>query len=143
MDGKDYGLNPGAFIRRKDTAVKESFFCSEVVAMAYKRVGLLPADTASNQFFPVTFSESGELQLQGEARLAHEILVSFKNPEVERARRESRAAEDIPADSPRRVYAARGVEGGGGSRSDDDEPAYSSASLPPNVGAVAATAPTR
>ena len=40
MHGKDYGLNPISMIRRVSVD-KESFFCSEIVAMALKRIHVL------------------------------------------------------------------------------------------------------
>lgn len=41
----------------------KSYFCSELVASAYKCMGLLPKEIAASQYWPGTFSNKGGLQL--------------------------------------------------------------------------------
>jgi len=82
MDGKQYGLNPINMIRRVSVQEKDSFFCSEIVAMALKKVGALPDDKPSNAYLPVTFSASSKLQMKGNASLDQEVLLQFHKLEV-------------------------------------------------------------
>jgi hypothetical protein len=35
-----------------------TYFCSELVAAFYKKLGLLPAEKATTQYWPVTFSDA-------------------------------------------------------------------------------------
>ena len=53
-----------------------SIFCSELVAEAYQRAGLLPADKPSNSYYPVHFSNGVELAGN---KLFNEINVNFKD----------------------------------------------------------------
>lgn len=52
--GKKYRLNPTKIFRRKyekdsdNIKHDKSYFCSELVASAYKRLGLLPKDIAAS-----------------------------------------------------------------------------------------------
>ena len=51
-----------------------SLFCSELVAEAYQRMGLLSEDKASNEYTPKDFSDAEKLKLlKGE--LSKEILI--------------------------------------------------------------------
>ncbi|KNC49919.1 uncharacterized protein AMSG_06223 [Thecamonas trahens ATCC 50062] len=60
----------------------ESMFCSEAIAEAYKRLGLLPADIPSNRYTPADFGtehRAGQhLNLLGGARLAPEVEILRK-----------------------------------------------------------------
>jgi hypothetical protein len=85
MDGKEYGLNMMHLIRKSSDASKDSYFCSEIVAMAYKRVGLLPPNLSSNSYLPNAFSEDGKMQLLGDASFGEEILIVFNTPAVKSA----------------------------------------------------------
>jgi hypothetical protein len=47
---------------------ERGFFCSELIAKAYKECGILSTDSASCQFFPTDFSKEGtKLQLRADA----------------------------------------------------------------------------
>ena len=61
-------------IRREDPS---SFFCSELVAEAYQRMGLLPDSPPANEYTPRDFSEQCKrpLALQMGAALGPEVLV--------------------------------------------------------------------
>ncbi len=51
-----------------------SLFCSELVAEAYQRLGLLDESIPSNEYTPRDFSEKGKLKLL-KGRLSEEILL--------------------------------------------------------------------
>lgn len=53
-----------------------SLFCSELVAEAYQRIGLLPKDIPSNEYTPKDFTSEKNLKLLGGASLGNEIPVS-------------------------------------------------------------------
>ena len=52
-----------------------SLFCSELVAEAYQRLGLLPDDPPSDTYTPADFSAAAGLELLGGARLGDERLI--------------------------------------------------------------------
>lgn len=58
--------------RREDLS---TLFCSELVAAAYQRVGLLPRDPPSNTYTPRHFGAEGEMKLLGAARLDDEVVI--------------------------------------------------------------------
>lgn len=81
-------------IRREDPS---SFFCSELVAEAYQRMGLLPAAPPANEYSPRDFSEQCKqpLALQMGAALGPEVLVCRQveapEPAQDRAEEETRS----------------------------------------------------
>ena len=85
--GKRFKLNPVKLLRKAnerdlDHQIKEdkSFFCSELIATALKRVGLLASDVAASQYWPGYFSAenpSKAVKLQNEAYLGEEFLIDF------------------------------------------------------------------
>lgn len=86
VDGLPYGLNLGKLLRREPGQSKDSFFCSELVATAYMRVGLIDEATCSaSSFYPSSFNQANsatELNLQQGAELGPELLVDFVQPAV-------------------------------------------------------------
>lgn len=58
-----------------------TFFCSELVAAAYKRLGLLPKNVSSTQYWPGSFSYEHEMTLEGGATLGQEYLIDFSTAE--------------------------------------------------------------
>ena len=58
----------------KDT---KSYFCSELIASAFKRIGLLPADVSATQYWPQAFSIKSEIDLLKGASLGDEYLIDF------------------------------------------------------------------
>jgi uncharacterized protein YycO len=83
--GKKYKMNLVKICRTKsnrDAAeeIKEtkSYFCSELLASAYKRIGLLPEDVSATQYWPSAFSARANMELRKEnAWLGEEYLIDF------------------------------------------------------------------
>lgn len=73
--GKLFGKNYRAPESGKDSY--DSFFCSELVAAAYKELGMLPPDKASGQYWPVSFAQEKNLQLLKGAKLGIEMLINI------------------------------------------------------------------
>ena len=55
----------------------DSFFCSQLVAAAYKFLGLLPKEKSTTQYWPVDFSQSQDLGMI-EGSLGSEYLINFE-----------------------------------------------------------------
>jgi len=86
-EGKGYGLNPIKLLRRKaENAPLETYFCSELVASAYKKIGVLPESVAASNYYPSTFAARSGLKLTNDAELSDEVMIEFWQPEVLRAR---------------------------------------------------------
>lgn len=67
-----------------ETFNDRTFFCSELVAAAYKRLALLPEDRSSTQYWPGSFSQESNvdwLPLQNGASLSQEYLITFTEDE--------------------------------------------------------------
>lgn len=60
-----YRLNPAKIFRKKyeddaeNIKFDKTYFCSELVASAYKCLGILPKEIAACQYWPGTFSNTG------------------------------------------------------------------------------------
>ena len=54
----------------------DSIFCSELVAMAYQRIGILPSSPSSSEYTPEDFASSRSLALQN-CHLDEEIYVQY------------------------------------------------------------------
>ncbi|CAD8098654.1 unnamed protein product [Paramecium sonneborni] len=86
--GNDYSLNIGKFFKFTSTIKKptngekvekkRSFFCSELVAKAYKEMGLLDQVKSSTQYYPNDFTTDKQLKLLQGASLSPEYLVFFE-----------------------------------------------------------------
>lgn len=81
--GKKYSLNPAKFFRQAskyqdDAADDKTFFCSELVAASYKRLGILPKNKSSASYFPADFSMKSELKLLNGAKFNHEQVIHFE-----------------------------------------------------------------
>ncbi|CAD8166860.1 unnamed protein product [Paramecium octaurelia] len=86
--GKEYGLNPGKLLQKVSLIVppapqgqekQRTYFCSELVAKAYKEMGLLEQQKSSTQYFPSDFTSEKKLQLLEGATLDPEMLVIFES----------------------------------------------------------------
>lgn len=98
VDGLPYGLTLGKLLRREPGASKDNFFCSELVATAYMRVGLIDSESHSaTQFFPSDFNMDNSarlLNLRDGAELGPELLVDFVQPAVREAKQNLSEGED-------------------------------------------------
>lgn len=60
------------------------FFCSELIAKAYKRCGILKSEIASCQFLPGDFSsKSDKLTLEHGAKLEEEMLLMLDHDDID------------------------------------------------------------
>ncbi|CAD8121449.1 unnamed protein product [Paramecium sonneborni] len=79
--GKAYSLTVRKLITDKSVMVpstdKNTYFCSQLVAQAYKKAGILQTELSATQFWPGSFSnEKQDLELTG-AKLSDEYLIGF------------------------------------------------------------------
>lgn len=65
--GKKFGFNARKVVMRnfKKAGQEEDFFCSELIASAYKAIGLLPEDCDSSKIWPVNFEKDDGVSLIG------------------------------------------------------------------------------
>jgi len=102
VDGLPYAITLGKLLRREPGASTENFFCSELVAAAYMRVGLLDGERQSaTAFYPSDFNEHNSarlLKLQHGAALGPELRVDFVQPPLHEARQNQSSSdgEDSP-----------------------------------------------
>ena len=78
VQGKNYRLTPNKILRRSKNVTpgeEKSYFCSELIASAYKALGILPQDVPSCHYFPGKFA-SESLPLINCA-LGEELLIDF------------------------------------------------------------------
>jgi uncharacterized protein YycO len=82
--GKKYKMNLVKIFRTKSNRdgaeeIKEnkSYFCSELIASAYKRIGLLPEDISATQYWPGSFAADANMVLNKDAWLGDEYLIDF------------------------------------------------------------------
>ena len=73
--GKKYQLDPLRLLQKYSSTdsvenlhENKGFFCSELIATAYKTIGVLPKHISSAQYWPGTFSAEGNLKLESGAR---------------------------------------------------------------------------
>jgi len=95
--GRKYKIwKPSAMYRKKSTMEVDdpgrSFFCSELVACAYKQASLLPRHQASCRYFPGSFAESSGMLLLKGAKLGTETKIVFDKSQV--PKRGQEAASD-------------------------------------------------
>ncbi len=84
--GRKYQLNPLRLLQKYSSTdsvenlhENKGYFCSELIASAYKTLGLLPRHISSAQYWPGTFSAEGKLKLEKGARFGDELLIEFEN----------------------------------------------------------------
>jgi len=82
--GKKYKISATKLFRKKSRMDVETqltdekgFFCSELVASAYKALGFLPSNISSGQYWPGAFSTEKTLTLTEGAYLGDEMLIDF------------------------------------------------------------------
>jgi len=80
--GKKYKITPTKLLKRKSTVKEDenvedrTFFCSELVAACYKKIGLLPQEVSAAQYLPGSFAAEKKLTLNN-AKLGSETLIDF------------------------------------------------------------------
>eukprot|EP01084_Bolivina_argentea_P109275 195312_1 len=78
---RHYGWNPIALIRKQSTVSlydeSRTFFCSELIAKAFKEAGLLRSDLASSQYFPSHFQQSKNMTLLKGCSFSNEMSVRW------------------------------------------------------------------
>lgn len=87
--GKPYSLNPSKIIKSESTVANgelqdgpavnagESYFCSELVADAWKVLGILPADSVGARYLPADFAAKRRIRVEHGCKLDNELLVDF------------------------------------------------------------------
>lgn len=87
VDGRSYKWSFGKAMRSQSVLEfdneEKTFFCSELVAAAYKHMGLLRDSVASSKYVPGSFAEKHNLLLMKGASLGSEELVVFEEDEEE------------------------------------------------------------
>ena len=79
VKGKPYRITASKLFTRgvkTDPGSEKTFFCSELVAAAYKRLGFLTPDLASCKYWPCNFSDEQTLELT-QGSLGEELLIDF------------------------------------------------------------------
>jgi len=94
--GKNYGFRFTEIVRRKsfdELEDRSAFFCSELVAAFYKKVGLLPLNKSANAYYPSSFTGGRGPELLKGAKWGEETLLTFNIPGVAKSyqRRDSGA----------------------------------------------------
>ncbi|CAD8122161.1 unnamed protein product [Paramecium sonneborni] len=75
---QDYEINIMKLLQQQsDGLINRGYFCSELIAKAYKYCDLLPQQKASSQYWPVTFQKT--LKLLNKAQLSEPITIFNQN----------------------------------------------------------------
>lgn len=74
--GKKFNASIKKILGKKETNENEGYFCSELVASAYKKAGLLPSDVSSSNYWPGNFAGERPLFLIN-ASLGPLIRINF------------------------------------------------------------------
>lgn len=88
----------GSATESEDIESRE-FFCSELIAKAFKECGLLATDVASCQFMPADFSKEKKLKLEKGAKLGEELMITFDEEDLRIKRAEYEAEEKMKANA--------------------------------------------
>ena len=79
VKGKSYGLSPKKFLLKgsyRAPGDEKDFFCSELVASAYKSLGIINEKIPSNNFLPGSFEDDKTLGLI-DAKLGPAMIINF------------------------------------------------------------------
>lgn len=77
--GKRFKLSAAKLIgKHRESSAEEGYFCSELLATAFKRCGLLTQESVASKYWPGHFSTEKKVDLVGEARLGEELLIDFE-----------------------------------------------------------------
>jgi len=80
--GKKYKVILSKLFKKKANGQDElnenrTFFCSELIAACYKKLGLLPPDISSASYWPSSFAPNKKLQLTNNAKFSGDYLLDF------------------------------------------------------------------
>lgn len=83
--GKNFQLNLDKLLQFKSTLARtneeeesKTYFCSELVARLYKELGILNEEKSSTNYYPVDFSDKGQLKIiRDGVSIGNERLISF------------------------------------------------------------------
>ncbi|KAL1525309.1 hypothetical protein AB1Y20_020170 [Prymnesium parvum] len=117
--GKPYQLTLSKILNGRSIGpenVDQGFFCSELLAHAWKAIDILPAEHPSSGYWPVDFgaSASRKLPLRHKATLGDEISIDFRTPAVANLCH-------VPTRPPRLNRAALGGSGEWGSSDENSD----------------------
>ena len=77
--GKRFRLSASKLLgKHRESTSEEGYFCSELLATAFKRCGLMAQEVTASRYWPGHFSTEKKLELEGEARLGEELLIDFE-----------------------------------------------------------------
>lgn len=71
--------NKKEFEKKNDWSKSEGFFCSQLVAAAYFKMGIINYDRCSIRYYPGDFSQNSNLDFNPDFSLGPEIIVDFSN----------------------------------------------------------------
>jgi len=84
--GRKYDLDPLKLFKKyssidsvRNIKKDKGYFCSELVASAYKVLEILPEHICSSQYWPGSFSAEESLQLRNGAHFGNECLIDFSS----------------------------------------------------------------
>ena len=80
--GKKYKVSASKLLKKTEVEKdhdNRTFFCSELVAASYKRLGYLPCSKSAAQYWPGDFAAERDLKLIN-ANLGSEVLIDFSIP---------------------------------------------------------------
>jgi hypothetical protein len=80
--GKKYKVILSKLFKKKSNMDEElnenrTFFCSELIAACYKKLGLLPPDISSASYWPSSFAPNKKLQFLDDAKFTGDYLLDF------------------------------------------------------------------
>lgn len=83
--GKEFELNldklfqfKSKLVRTEEEESNKTYFCSELAARLYKELGILSEERSSSMYFPVDFSQKGDLRIIKEGvSVGEERIISF------------------------------------------------------------------
>ncbi|CAD8075791.1 unnamed protein product [Paramecium primaurelia] len=79
--GKAYSLTVKKLITDKSVMIasseKNTYFCSQLIAQAYKKTGILQTELSATQFWPGSFSNEKQDLILTNAKLSDEYLIGF------------------------------------------------------------------
>lgn len=80
VQGKSFSLTASKIFNGGNVNPGEEtgFFCSELVASAYKAMGVISSEFCASKYWPQDFSKEKEIIMEAGARLDRELLIDFE-----------------------------------------------------------------